>query len=138
MYNGGRLKTVKKVVYLGITFVPSGTYSESEIRQAENSQSVLFMLKRGFYSDKDYCIQPLTSMKLFDAYVKPILLYGCEVWAPSTYRNRVQAIDNPHTHFTINLANAEKVHTDFCKYVLGLTEHATNIAARCELGRQPI
>ena len=140
MYNGERLKTEKSVVYLGTTFIPSGTYQPAETRQAENSSNrpILFLLKRGFYSDKNYSIQPLTSMKLFDAYVKPILLFGCQIWAPSTYRNRVQPNDNPHAHFMINLDTTEKVHTDFCKYTLGLTEQATNAAVICELGRNPI
>ena len=41
---------------------------------------------------------------------------------------------DPHVLNLINLDKTESVHTNFCKYILGLSETCSNIAARLELG----
>ena len=55
--------------------------------------------------------------KIFDTKILPILLYGSEIW---------------FSHPSVDI---EKVHNQFCKYVLRLPIYATNVFARSELGR---
>ena len=64
-------------------------------------------------------------MKLFDALVKPILLYGSDFWGLLVYH----LIDNnPIENLNIKL----------CKHLLGVYKHTSNAGCRAELGRQPL
>ena len=62
--------------------------------------------------------------KLFDALVKPILLYGCEIWGPELLSDK--------THF--DKSTIEQVHIKFCKQTL----NTPCIACRAEIGRYPL
>ena len=57
-------------------------------------------------------------MKLFDALIKPIILYGSEIWG--------------------NNYITETFHNRFCKSVLGLSRNASNSATIGDLGRFPM
>ena len=57
-------------------------------------------------------------LQLFDVLVKPVLLYGCDVWA--------------HEGTDI----LEKLHLRFCKYALGVNK-STNMVFG-ELGAKPL
>jgi hypothetical protein len=59
-------------------------------------------------------------LDLFDKIVKPILLYGCEVWGFS---------DN----YVI-----EKIHLKFCKLILHLKQSTPNFMIYGEFGRFPL
>lgn len=61
-----------------------------------------------------------TLMSLFDTYVGSIAHYGSEVWG---------AHSGP---------DVEKVHTDFCKSILGVKRCTPNVMIYCELGRLPL
>ena len=58
--------------------------------------------------------------QLFDVMVSPVLLYGCEIYAP-------------YPHFEI-----ERIHLKFCKYLLGVSSRTTNVMVYGELGRMPL
>ena len=66
--------------------------------------------------------------KLFDALVKPILLYGCEIWGPELLSYK--------THF--DKSTIEQVHNKFCKQTLNTPWYTENIACWAELGRYPL
>jgi hypothetical protein len=55
--------------------------------------------------------------------IKPILLYGCEVWG-------MMQLDDK--------SPLEKVHIHFCKEILGIGKKSSNYGSRAELGRSPI
>jgi hypothetical protein len=57
---------------------------------------------------------------LFDKIVKPILLYGCEIWSFS------------------NLDIIERVHLKFCKFLLHLKKSTPNFMMYGELGACPM
>ena len=68
------------------------------------------------------------ALKLFDALIKPILLYGAEVWGP-------------YTNFDYKKWEGSKVemtHTQFLKSLIGCTFHTSNIMTRAELGVRPL
>ena len=62
----------------------------------------------------------LTS-QLFDVVVIPVILYGCEIFAPGSHQD-------------IEKVNLKK----FCKYLLGLSDKTTNVMAYGETGRRPL
>ena len=79
-----------------------------------------------------------TSMHVFDHTIKPILLYSCEIWGAfnpmsSKYRNGIFSFDHIYSKLP-----AEKLHTKFCKFILGAPKKSTNFAVLTELGRLPI
>ena len=59
-------------------------------------------------------------LTLFDSCVKPILLYGCEVWGFE------------------NVDILEKVHTKFCKFIFRVSKYSLNVPVYGELGRYPL
>lgn len=83
--------------------------------------------------------------KLFDILIRPILTYNSEIWYMDDYfsisRSIYRAEQSGSNCDTLALEDKtcyEKIHTKFCKYVLGLRKSAGNIAAKSELGRLPI
>ena len=79
-----------------------------------------------------------TCMHVFDHTIKPILLYGCEVWGmlnpfTSKFRNTLLNFSR-----IFDKLPAEKLHQTFCKYILGVHSKTSNTAVLSELGRFPI
>ena len=65
------------------------------------------------------------TLKLFDSLVKPILLYGVDVWG--CFKHAFND-DNP----------IEKLNLKLCKDILGVKRTTSNVASRCELGRRQL
>ena len=89
---------------------------------------VLFMIRTRFHSSYIY---PALQFKLFDASVKPILLYCYEVWSP------LIKIGKHNNHYYDDFM-PEKVHTKFCKFQIGTNKYSSNIASKSETGRHPL
>ena len=81
-------------------------------------------------------VSPHLSLKLFDQMIKPIALYGSEIWANMPFTKKSY---NQETilKYMDKLA-VENLHTRFCKYILGVHSKATNSAVMGELGRYPL
>ena len=62
-------------------------------------------------------------LKLFDALIKPILLYGCEVWG---------------THISQPNNTISKFVNKFYRILLGVPRHTSTAGIHMELGRFPI
>ena len=77
-------------------------------------------------------------MHIFDHTIKPILLYGCEVWGvcsplSASARNEPDfKIEKAYMNF-----ECEKLSTKYYKYILGVHKKATNLAVIGDLGRTP-
>ena len=85
------------------------------------------------------------SCKLIDTLIRPILSYNCEIWYMDEYlplyRAMLRATRNNTFCDTLALqekSSYEKIHTKYCKTVLGLKKTACNISTLSELGRLPI
>ena len=78
-----------------------------------------------------------TLLHVFDHTIKPVLLYGSEIWC---YFTPQKLTTKPDQYF-FNLCKTisiEKVHIKFCKYALGLRQNTANLAVLGELGRYPL
>ena len=80
-----------------------------------------------------------TCLHIFDHTVKPVLLYGCEVWGtcfPSA------AAVKRETDFKLekgyNNLECEKLAVKYYKYILGVHKRSTNMAVYGDLGRTPL
>lgn len=94
----------------------------------------LYSLKRNILS-----LNPslYTSLHIFDHTVKPILLYGSEIWSCSLPKKT--NIDDLFDYSKISKNFfSEKLHIHFCKYILGVHKRSSNFAVASELGRFPI
>lgn len=129
MFNDNSLECVNKYKYLGIYFCASGSFSYAQSELCKKALKAYCKLSKDFLS-----LHPSvkTSLHVFDHTIKPILLYGCEVWGmfnpfSSKFRNGIDSLDKIY-----NKLLAEKLHLKFCKFILGVHSKTTNIAALSE------
>ena len=74
-----------------------------------------------------------TYMHIYDHVVKPILLYGSDIWGID------QIMKNGTLNFNLILKdNIERNHINFCRHLLGVNKKAPNIGILGETGRYPI
>ena len=120
--------------YLGILFSASGTFTPAKKQLYDKSVKALYSLKRNIIS-----LNPNinTSIHIFDHTIKPILLYGSEIWACSLPKKT--SIDDLFDFNKIARSfYSEKLHIHFCKYILGVHKRSSNFAVFSELGRYPL
>ena len=88
-----------------------------------------FKLRQLLFAESNIPIK--IHLQMFDAMIKPILLYCTEVWTADMFTNAKTILTN--------LTNPmEKLHMKFCKYILKVNNKASNIACLMELGRYPL
>ena len=73
------IEIVKKQTYLGIEMTSSARYTYAREILSKKATKIVFTIKR-FLSNIPSAVE--VRNKLFDALVKPILLYGCEIRGP--------------------------------------------------------
>ena len=114
-YDGMELEIVKEYKYLGIYISHSGTFQTAKKYLAEQANKALFsMIKKCHNLNLPFDIQ----IDLFNKTIKPILLYGCEVWGFG------------------NCNVIEQIQLKFYKYIFNLKKIYTIIYS--ELGVKPI
>ena len=143
---GGRLKNIKikyhdsfiecvqKYTYLGVVFNASGIFTSAKNELHNKGIKALFKLRKTFWDDAP---KVTTLLHIFNHTIKPILLYGSEIWgyfSPSKYIDNIDQFIKKETDSLV----LEKVHTKFCKFVLGVRTKSSNQGARGELGSFPI
>ncbi|MEW8545054.1 MAG: reverse transcriptase family protein [Candidatus Thiodiazotropha sp.] len=111
------LDVVDSFKYLGITFYKNGNWNRSQKYIAEHGSYALHNLYRIL---ANISLNIPEKFKLFDSLVGSVLSYASEIWG---YH---QGID------------IERIHTRFCRSVLGV-KRSTNLSALySELGRKPL
>ena len=68
------------------------------------------------------------AVKILNLIIKPIILYGSEIWGPLTNQTFPQWEQHP----------VEALHAELCKIILGVHRHTANNACRAELGQFPL
>ena len=85
---------MKEFNYLGILLTKTGNFKKAIITLTEKGTKTIYeILKRGKFHNLSISCQ----LELFDKVVKPILVYGCELWGLS------------------NCDIMERVHLKYCK-----------------------
>lgn len=123
-----------KYTYLGISITSNGLFNTAAEDLKAKASKALYKIQR--ITRK--CSFP-TEMynKMFDALIKPILLYNCEIWGLNTN------ILAENSDYWINMKKAdslpcELLHHKFCKNVLKVPKQTTNLLCKAELGRYPL
>ncbi len=125
-YAGQPLEVVSSTKYLGLTFAQLSKqrgFAGCADVLAKAGQRAMFAMRRrawelGVSSVEQQCM-------LFDVFVKPVLSYGCEVWAVDLLLRS-------------DCSSVERVHRWFCRRVQGLPRQVSSAVALAELGRQPL
>ena len=124
--NGKQLENVKEFKYLGITvhkkacsFTPTLSHFKVKATRA------LYALRAKININN---LPIKVALKLFDAIIKPILLYGSEVWEPFINQDEDKWDQN----------DVEKIYTQFLKQVLGVNRSTTTAMVRGELNRHSL
>ena len=119
--------------YLGIEIKRDGSFSSG-------IQNLVTKANRAYFSwNKNFNIYngtPLnTLVKLYSSTVKPILLYGSEIWGaylPQLQKNELFKL------FMNNNFGFEKLNNRFCHMSLGVKRNTSNMGCKAELGIYPI
>ena len=116
-FNASTIEIVDAYKYLGIYFAKNGSFTLAKKSIAEQANKALFsLLRKARNLDLPYDIQ----LDLFNKMIKPILLYGSEIWG------------------TGNCDILERVQLKFLKYTFKLKKSTPSHMIYGELGIMPI
>jgi hypothetical protein len=76
--SGVAIEEVEQFRYLGSTFLPNGQCKHEIDARIDAARKAFFVLKKPLWSRREISLQ--TKIKVFQAAIRSILLYGCETW----------------------------------------------------------
>ena len=79
VFDGTKLKSSKEYTYLGITLSLTGAYKSAILHRRSKALRGYFSMRK--IVDWRY-LKRFSLLKLTDMLIKPILMYGCEIWLP--------------------------------------------------------
>ena len=120
------LENTKIFKYLGITISSIKCSFLPTLEDLSSKASKAIYALRAKLPFKELPIKTL--LKVFDACIMPILLYGSELWEP------YMSLDWKKWEES----KIERVHTQFLKRLLGVNTSTTNVMTRAELGRHSL
>ena len=106
-----------------MTLNPYGNFSLAREELKKVGLKALYKLRKEM--GDNFRENIMLTIKLFDALISPILLYGREIWC-------VDCNDQ------IEKDPAELVQIKFLKWLLGVNKYCSNNAYRAEIGKFPI
>ncbi len=118
-YDGSPIEEVASFRYLGIELHRSGSLKTTIEHLAIAGQRVVFALRRRCADLK--INDPAIVCQLFDALVKSVLSYGCELWVDELATKSLEAI-----------------HRSFLKNLLGVNDTIPSRIVLAEFGRFPL
>ncbi len=118
-YEGEAIEQLNSFKYLSVKLHGTKGMQMAIQRLAMSGKKVVFALRRR--CTKLCIFEPALQCQLFDALVKPVLSYGCEVWS---------------NHMACK--QLEVVHRAFLKSSLGVSTTTSNYVVPTEFGRFPL
>ena len=120
--DGESIETTNSYNYLGIEMTNTGSFHKATDALYNKALRALFSLYSALNVRSDETNTKLY-LKLFDSLIKPILLYGCEVWGPQISKSN---------------NNISKFVNKFYRILLGVPGYTSTMGVHVELGRFPI
>lgn len=128
-YSGSDMKVVPCFVYLGILYDETTGVKGAAKRGMDKGRRAMFAMLKRCHELNIHNVG--LKCHLFDALVRPVVNYGCEVWAPSVMASG--------DHFIAGLREeAEKFHLAFLRQCLGVRKCTHTAALMHEMGRLPL
>ena len=135
LYENKLVECVANFKYLGLHFSASGSFSFAQNELYKKALKAYYKLNKNLLS-----LNPgiNTSIHVFDHTIKPILLYGSEIWGSfntfsAKFRNGSPTFDKIYQNL-----KCERLHTKFCRLILGVHKKSANFGVLSELGRFPL
>jgi hypothetical protein len=126
-----QIKTTNDYPYLGIMFEENCSFKQATADLKAKATKATFSLLSSLSSNNYIDIK--LYMDLFDKLIKPIALYGSEIWLPNQFSKLIKSeIKN------CDGIPFERLHSMFCKSVLGVYKSTSNNLIRQELKRVPL
>jgi hypothetical protein len=117
LYDGNAIEIVNEFTYLGLNCSRTGSFTNAKKGLINKACKARYeVLKKG----RLHNLSIKSQYDLFDKIVKPILLYGFEIWGFG------------------NIDIIERVHLKFCKLILNLKKSTPNFMIYGELGIYPM
>ena len=129
------LECVNQYKYLGINVSSSGKFITAEKTLSLKASRALFSIKQSILNNN---IRPSAVLSIFDALVKPIALYNCDVWIGHKSCYQKKSIEEMFESTFKGQNEFDKMFTRFSKFVLGVHSKASNFAVLSELGQYPL
>ena len=131
---GEYLESVQTFSYLGYEISASGSNSFAIKNLHDKASKAIQAI---FKTIARFNIPVKTSIRLFDAYISPIILYNVENWGEMTNKE-IRNFGNGTFWEDILNAKASNIHRKFLKYILGVTKSCPNLAVMGETGEIPL
>ena len=116
---------VHEYTYLGTRISSTGNFNISLEHLKEKALHALFSLRKHTNVSK---LKPSLACKIFQAMISPMLSYNSEIWVVYV-KHDFKAWDN---------TPIKKTHLKFYKRCLEISNKASNVSSRSELGRLPL
>ena len=117
-----------------ITVICRQNITEAKNNLYHKGLKALFKVKQCF---QGHSPKIKTILHIFDHTIKPILLYGSEIWGSLPAQTLLTQGDNYFSKVCRDLI-VEKAHFKLCKYSIKVGKKATNSTVMGELGRYPL
>ena len=125
-----KISEAKDYTYLGIVFKKDGSMCHAMKVLNSKALKAQFSLKQTFYNGN-----PKVLLKLYDSLIKPISLYGSEVWAQDILKWNECSMDQ----ILLNESYLfDKTFMRLCKHSLKVNKSCSNLPVRGELGVYPL
>ena len=108
----GDTQVVQANSYLGIVFQKNGSFDLAAANLKNKAIKASFKMFSLLSTSNNVNISLLT--KLFDAMIKPIATYGCEIWAVNFLMNIVKNTKSNKYFKQLDKISYEMVHNKFC------------------------
>jgi hypothetical protein len=123
--NNVSLEIVHQYTYLGMCLSTSGNFNNTIKTLCDKGTKAMFKLRNSVYQ---LDLNPQISLSLYDALIRPICTYGCEVWGAFTKNTdrMFSVLSEKYTLF--DEPCYEKLELRFIKSILGVHHKASNAA----------
>ena len=130
-YNDTIVEQVQHYSYLGILISSNGSFRQAEHSMAAKSKKALFKLQSLLANSN---IMPSTCLRLFDQLIKPIAVYGPELWGI----DGIKLKNISQFYKSIESFASEKNNLAYSRFILAVHKKSQNTAVRGELARFPL
>jgi hypothetical protein len=135
-YRGVRIAVVSVAKYLGVHFQSHGRFTFAVAQLCDSATRARFALQKRIHDMKS--LTPDMQLRLFNAIVRPILSYGCQVWGVDYLTLPAPTANGTSYHNLVPESPLEHVQLDFLRFVGGVNRTAPNWVLLQEFNVQPI
>jgi hypothetical protein len=134
LFNSKGVEIVTSYCYLGVIFTNNGSFKTCNLQI--KASKAYYALINSIKIENCHNIRVL--MKLYNALILPIQLYGAEIWAiPNLGRKVFKQLNWIDKLWAAN-KSLDCLHLKFCRYVLQVNRFSEKNSILAEIGRYPI